>query len=234
MTWTSWMRFRYGWYGWLGLLAARCLVAPDAFAQTTPTPLPNPALVFPAGAVEVQGMTPGGTVIWFAAARDVQEYAAIQSITAQVGVADATGQAILTPAAPVSPLSIWIAVDYKTGAYALSSASAGFPLQQFGVDSSALSVGSAATPDFLLETGDRIYVLLVRPGHGAWTKTVGRGGVSDESSAGDASLRLRLGHLDVLLKSGDAAPDKASPKDLIFVIRPRTMEVGTLTVGAQP
>ncbi len=38
---------------------------------------PGPVLSFSVQAVQAQGMTPAGTVVWFGVGRDVQEYAAV-------------------------------------------------------------------------------------------------------------------------------------------------------------
>jgi hypothetical protein len=60
----------------LGTLAALLVLAPPALAppvaaQQIPV---GPAVSFTAQAVQVQGMTPGGIVVWFGIGRDVVEY----------------------------------------------------------------------------------------------------------------------------------------------------------------
>jgi hypothetical protein len=193
-----------------------------------------PVLSFISQTSQVQGVTPGGTVVWFAAIRDVDEYTVAQTSVAQVAVADQTGMSTLTLTSPISPNSIWVAVDLKTGADVIGSPSAAFPLQLTTLEPDSLSVGAGASPDYLLDNATRIQVLLVRPGKGAWTKTVGRGGVDDEAAPTDAKLRFRLGHMEALIADGDLAPDKATAKDLLFVVHVRTMDVATLIVGARP
>ena len=193
-----------------------------------------PVLSFASETAQVQGVTAGGTVIWFAAIRDVDEYAVAQSTVAQTTVADATGQSTLTLASPISPYSLWVAVDYMTGASVIGSPSATFPLQVTSVAPAGLSFGASMSPDYLLDGASRIQVLLVRPGTGAWTKTVGRGGPDDEAAPTDAKLRFRLGHMETLITGGEPAPDKVAAKDLLFIVHPRTMDVATLIVGVQP
>jgi hypothetical protein len=211
------------------LSGASCL---SGAAQTVPQQ--TLALAFSAQAVQAQGLTPSGTVIWLGVGRDVQEYALIQSLVPRVGNADALGRAALSLPGPVPVLSIWIAVDYQTGAHVLGSPSADFPVQQGSLDPAALAVGSGSSPDFLSDGADGIHVLLVRPGQGAWIKTLGRGGADDESNPGDSRLRLRLSHMTSLIQGGAAAPGKVSAGDLLFVVHPRTMDVATLSVSAQP
>ncbi len=202
-------------------------------AAAQPPPAALPVLSFASAAVQVQAVTPGGTVIWFAAIRDIDEYAVAQTTVAQTTVADATGQSTLTLASPISPYSIWVAVDYKTGAYVTGSPSAAFPVQVASLAPAGLSLGASTSPDYLLDGATRVQVLLVRPNAGAWTKTVGRGGPDDEAAPTDPRLRFRLGNMEALI-GGDPAPEKVSAKDLLFVVHPRTMDVATLVVGALP
>ena len=210
------------------LLTAAAAARPAAASPAQPT------LSWSGATARVQGVTPGGTVIWFAAIRDVEEYAVAQTNVAQTGSADATGTASLTLANPISPYSIWVAVDYQTGAWVTGSPSPVFPLQQTVLHPAALSIGNAETPDYLLDAADRIQVLLVRPGQGAWTKTLGRGGVDDESSPADGKLKLRLHNLDPLISAAAPAPDKVAADDLLFLVHPQTMDLSTLTKAAQP
>src|SRR5579864_5717521 len=144
------------------LLAVPILAASGLAAQTGPAPVP--AITFAAQAATVQGITPGGQVVWFAAIRDTQEYAVLRSTVAQIAVADATGRSILALPSPVAPFSIWVAVDYKTGAFAIATPSPSFPVQAASLDPAALSVGAGAGPDYLRDAADRLQVLLVRPG----------------------------------------------------------------------
>jgi hypothetical protein len=208
------------------LVLALPALAPRAAAQQIPV---GPAVSFTAQAVQVQGMTPGGIVVWFGIGRDVVEYSAIQSQRQQTTVADTQGTAVLAVANGVPAQSVWVAVDLKTGAYAQGSP-AGFAAGRYELGGGALGLGSGALPDQLLDRSDFVHLLLVRPGKGAWALTVGRGGADDESSPGDASLRVSFGKLEPLVP-GVAAPAKLNAKDLLFVAHPRTMELGILTIG---
>lgn len=218
------------------------LIAAAAAAQTAQV-LP-PVLSFNGATASVEGVTPNGTVVWFAAIRNVDQYTVAQTSVAQVAAADATGTSTLTVANPISPYSIWVAVDYQTGAYATGSPSRNFPLQLASLPAAALSLdGTGSNPGYLLDAADRIQVLLVRPGAGAWTKTVGRGGPDDESSPADAKLRFRLSRMDPLIAGAagaagapgdDSAPASIGAKDVFFLLHPRTMDVATLPAQVQP
>lgn len=228
----------------LALIAALFgVLIPAAAAAQTAQVLP-PVLSWSGATASVDGVTPNGTVVWFAAIRSADQYTVAQTSVAQVATADATGASTLTVANPISPNSIWVAVDYQTGAYATGSPSRNFPLQLASLPAAALSLdGAGSNPGYLLDAADRIQVLLVRPGAGAWTKTVGRGGPDDESSPADAKLRFRLSRMDTLIAgaAGDAgapgdhsAPASIGAKDVFFLLHPRTMDVATLPAQVKP
>jgi hypothetical protein len=211
-------------------LAGGLLLAGKVLGQTPPPP---PALVFSNQTVQVQGMTPGGMVVWFGVLKVVQEYAPVLSQQVEVATADALGQSTLSITPFVPQVSIWVAVDLKTGAFTFGGPP-GSPPQQIALAPLGLSIGGGAAPDQLVDAADFIEVLLVRPGIGAWTKTVGSGGVGDESNPSDAALKVSIGNLDPLAMGGAAAPVaplKVNAGDLLFVVHPRTMEIAIQVVG---
>jgi hypothetical protein len=199
-------------------------------------PVPGPALVFSGQGVQVRGMTPGGTVAWFGVGRVVVESAETFVERVELGTVDAQGQATLAmlggvPAVPRP--SLWLAIDVKTGAYALDGPP-GFPARRFDLAPGAIRPAAGGLgSDRLVDSGDPIEVVLVRSGQGVWSKRVGRGGMDDVSDPADSQLQVALEKLDVLGK-GAAAPQKVSAGDLVFVVRPRTLEIGIATVGARP
>jgi|HubBroStandDraft_3_1064219.scaffolds.fasta_scaffold56101_2 hypothetical protein len=197
------------------------------------TPAPGPSLAFSDQGVQARGMTPGGTVAWFKVGRVVVESAETFVERAEQGTADAQGQATLGMLGAVPRPSIWLAIDVKTGAYALDGFP-GFPARRFELAPGAIRPAAGGLgSDRLVDSGDPIEVVLVRPGQGVWSKRVGRGGMDDVSDPADSQLQVALGKLDVLGK-GAAAPQKVSAGDLVFVVRPRTLEIGIATVGARP
>jgi hypothetical protein len=212
------------------VLAVGLSVAGTAGGQT---PAPVPTLAFSDQAIQAQGMTAGGAVVWFGIGRVVQEYAETLSDHQDVTVADAQGQATLQVKPSVPRHSLWVAVDLETGRYALA-APPGFPLRSFALGPAAVSVGGGSAGDLLLDPSDTIEVLLVRPGQGAWSKNVWRGSADDQASPGSANLAFSLGRLLPLPAGGGAAPAKLSAGDLLFVAHPRGMEIGSVVTGARP
>ena len=75
-------------------------------------------------------MTPGGDVVWLAMLRKMVEYEAVYLRRQAVVQADAKGVAELPVADGVPPQAIWIAIDLKTGAYAMASPAGFSPLPQ--------------------------------------------------------------------------------------------------------
>jgi hypothetical protein len=76
------------------------------------------------------------------------------------------------------------------------------------------------------------YLLLVRPGVGAWQLRVGDGGESDEDGEPDGTLRAALSSLTPVQEGGPPPPDHFSPRDVLLVIDPERMESATVKIGA--
>jgi hypothetical protein len=226
------MRIRFARSRALFLAAVTLLVplghpAPPVEAQPIAT---APTLAVGPQTIQVQGMTPGGTVVWFGMGLDIVEYSEMRSERQEEAVADAQGSATLAFPSAVPPQSVWVAVDLATGAFALGSPPA-FTPGRFNLATGAIFSGTGSASDQLADPAGCVHVLLVRPGQGAWAGTIGRGGVNDLSSPTDASLRFEIQSLTPLAPGGAAAPARLGAQDLLFVARPRTMEIAAATVN---
>ena len=216
----------------LSSLAGLGDVATPAWSQ--PPPAVGPALMVTATAVTAAGMTPGGDVVWLAEVRKVIEYEAAYGRRQGVVQADAQGGAQIPLAdAVVPPQSIWIAVDLKTGAYAMASP-AGFSPLPFDLAPDALNVRGDALADQLADIADHAEILMVRPGKGAWGKRLGRGGPDDESSPTDVAYKLSLDHLEPLRGADGPPSGKLNPKDILFVLHPEAMAIAAVTFRGKP
>jgi hypothetical protein len=215
----------------LGSLLVAALSGSDtpAWAQT---PL-VPVLSVSAQAVTATGMTPGGAVVWLGVARKVVEYEAVYVRRHGVVKADALGTAQVPLAEAVPLQSIWVAVDLATGLFATASP-AGFSPLAFTLGAGALEVRGAGLADRLVDSADHGEVLLVRPGKGAWGKTVGRGGADDESDPSEPAYRLSLDKLEPVSATDGPAPGKLSPRDLVFVLHPQAMALAVVVFGGKP
>ena len=220
----------------VGLATLASLGGFDAPARSQPPPpaAAGPVLVVSATAVTASGMTSGGDVVWLAMLRRVVEYEAVYSRRQGVVQADAQGGAQLpVPDAAPPPQSFWIAVDLKTGAYAMASP-AGFSPLLFDLAGDALNVRGDALADQLVDVADHAEILLVRPGKGAWGKGVGRGGTDDESSPTDAAYKLSLDRLEPLRGADGPSSGKLNAKDLLFVLHPEAMALAVVTFRGKP
>jgi hypothetical protein len=211
-------------------LLADLAAGPAAGAQAAPG---GPALSVSTAAVTATGMSPGGAVVWLGMARKVVAYEAIYAHRHGTVHADAKGQAQLPVTEAVPRQSIWVAVDLKTGAYATASP-AGFAPLAFELAAATLEVRGGVLADRLIDAADYGEVLLVRPGKGAWGKSVGRGGADDESAPGEATLKLALDKLLPVPGTTDPSPGKLAAKDLVFVLHPRTMAIAVVAFGGKP
>jgi hypothetical protein len=211
-------------------LLAELAAGPAAWAQTASG---GPALSVSAAAVTATGMSPGGAVVWLGMARKVIAYEPIHVRRHGTVQADAKGQAQLPVTEAVARRSIWVAVDLKTGGYATASPE-GFAPLAFDLPGAAFEVRGGALADRLIDATDYGEVLLVRPGKGAWGKSVGRGGADDEAGPGEAAFKLSLDKLLPVPGTTDPSPGKLAARDLVFVLHPRTMAIAVVTFGSKP
>jgi hypothetical protein len=203
----------------------------DRPAVAQPT-VSSPSLVVAAQAVTAGGMTPGGDVVWFAMVRKVQSYEASYGRQQGVVQADAQGQVQIVSGGAVPPLSIWVVVDLATGAYAMASPD-GFSPLTFDLTADALAVSADAGADQLVDVADHAEVLLVRPGKGAWGKSIGRGGADDVSNAADTAYRLPLDRLAAIRAADGPAAGKFLAGDLVVVVHPEAMAIGFARFGGK-
>jgi hypothetical protein len=154
-------------------------------AAVTPAVAAPPVVSFEPQAVTAAGVTPKGRMVWFSVAREISRNAAkIVSRIEQVDDGDGDGKVRLDLARPVPLRSIWFAVDLETGEAGVA-APEGFPLLEATLPDQAI----AAALDRLDLDRQFVYLLLVRPGVGAWALRVGDGGSSDEDRQPDGTLR---------------------------------------------
>lgn len=167
------------------------------------------------GAV-AEGITPGGHVVWFVLSLD--EFSGWQRLTRRVAVTldeDHDGRVELGQKAGAS--SVWLAVDFLTGRYALArpDGTQPRPLPSRGEHWAA----GRTHLDFM---ASELEVILVRPAKGAWVMRCEQGGPRDGDRRADGTLRVSLADMDLLHGEGDAAP-VALPRDLIVAIDPATL-----------
>ena len=133
---------------------------------------PPPEISFEPEAVVAQGITAGGEAVWFSVAREVSRRSI--NVVPRHSVArdeDGDGAVRLELGQEVPLRSIWFAVDLTTGDAAMAVPE-GFPLLEMDLPANAIP----AALDRLELQRRFAYLLLVRPGVGAWHLRVGDGG----------------------------------------------------------
>lgn len=195
--------------------------------MATPAVAAPPALTFEPQAVAASGITPKGRVVWFSVAREISRRAAtIVPRIEQVADDDGDAKVRLDLGQDVPQRSIWFAVDLETGEAGVATPE-DFPLLEAELPARAIP---AALNRLDLER-QFVYVVLVRPGVGAWKLRAGDGGASDEDGQPDGTLRAALASLESIGPSPAPPPERFSPKDLLLVIDPNRMEFLRLQVG---
>ena len=204
------------------LAVALVLVAAPLSAATPPE------ILFEPDAVVGQGITPKGQAVWFGVARQISRRS-IDVVPRHAIAADDDGDgAVRLELGQEVPLrSIWFAVDLATGVATVATPE-GFPLLEMALPGNAI-------PSVLnrLDLERRFaYLLLVRPGVGAWQLRIGDGGEADEDGQPDGTLRAALSSLAPVQEGGPPAPERFSPRDVLLVIDPDRMESAIVRIGA--
>lgn len=186
-----------------------------------------PEITFEPDAVVARGISPKGQAVWFSVAREISRQAT-NVVPRQEILTDEDGDGTvrLELGREVPLRSIWFAVDLATGETGVATPE-GFPLLEVDLPGEAIPAALNG-----LELRRRFaYLLLVRPGVGAWQLRVGDGGESDEDGEPDGTLRAALSSLAPLEEGGPPPPERFSPKDVLLVIDPERMESASVRIG---
>jgi hypothetical protein len=212
--------------GFLPFIVPYLLIAGAAAAQTT---LPN--ISFEATAVVAEGMTPGGSVIWFGVEHQIDEtFSGDIYQHYNVGTVATDGTARLDLGRTLVPTSAWVVVDLASGAYSMAGPSVPQLIRADVSSISALVSGGGTVSDTLVDSRPYILGLAVRPGVGAWTFGGGDGGPRDLDATADGTMNLALSQFDALPGS-PTAPAAAGASDLWFVVDPLKMQISVQQDG---
>lgn len=214
------------------LLLSLSLALPSALLAQGPASAPKPTIVYESQAVTVQGITPGGRVVWFSLAREVAEDDVATVVRRQEVAADEDGDGAvsLTLDREVPLRSIWVAVDLASGEYAAASPE-GYPLREVAFRGRGLGRDNARA-DRVEDVRSYAEVMVVRPGEGAWGLTVGDGSEADEDGQADGRIAAALDRLRPVAAEGANPPQRFDPKDVVILIDPNQMELTVVKAGA--
>lgn len=187
-----------------------------------------PEISFEPDAVVARGITPKGQAVWFSVAREISrrsiDVVPRQAVTADE---DGDGKVRLELGQEVPLRSVWFAVDFATGETAVATPE-GFPLLEMELPGNAIPAALNR-----LDLRRRFaYLVLVRPGVGAWQLRVGDGGGSDEDGEPNGILRAALSSLAPVQEGGPPPPERFSPKDVLLIIDPERLEFARVRIGA--
>ena len=178
-------------------------------------------------AVVARAITSKGQAVWFSVAREISRRSI--DVVPRHAIAldeDGDGAVRLELGQEVPLRSIWFAVDLATGETAVATPE-GFPLLEMELPGNAIP---AALNRLDLERRFA-YLVLVRPGVGAWHLRVGDGGESDDDGQPDGALRAALSGLTPVQEGGPPVPEHYSPQDVLHVIDPERMESAMVRIG---
>jgi hypothetical protein len=201
------------------------LAAEAAQAQGNPgTPAkPDPKITFETQAVAASGLTPSEKVAWFGVEHQIDAELSREVVRrfdlTEIG---ADGTARLALKQPLAERSFWVAVDLKSGEYALA-APEGYRIRR-PLKPSQLSAATGAGSDGIVDDRRYLIGLVVRPGEGAWSFVGGDGGDQDADGRSDGRVRFALDGLTPLPGSA-APPKKVNGDDLWFIVDPLKMEI---------
>lgn len=193
-------------------VAARTAGAPSPGALTP--------LLFDAGAVTAEGVTAGGTVVWFAVSVERDGYFdTVRRPAAAVVDEDGDRSCRFEPEGGVPDRSVWAAVDFATGGFAIATPGRAPWFEEAPPPNELVEFGSAEPLVELRDARGYAEILLVRPGVGAWTVSAADGGPADADGANDGLLEVPLDRLEPLV--GAAPPPSAlASGDVVVTIDP--------------
>ncbi len=198
-----------------------CFVALLGLLPSSPAALAAPpAVSFEAHSVAASGVTPRGKVVWFSIAREIDRQSA--RIVPRIELAtddDGDGEVRFDLAREVPARSIWFAVDLATGEAGVATP------DELGLQEVELPARAIPAALNRLDLDRRfVYIVLVRPGVGAWTLRVGDGGAADDDGQPDGNLRAALARLEGIGPSPLPPPARVLPRDLVLIIDPNRMD----------
>ena len=183
------------------------------------------SLTFEQRAVVCSGFTQGGEVVLFAVLREPQPAGESNIVQTRLVARDTDGDGTVRfdLGRDVPYLSVWSAVDVRSGAFAVGTKEP-FPLRRVAWPSNAVGADTDGSLRKLEISGrGAVDVLWLRPETGAWSMTLYDGGPSDEERRNDGRIRAALDNLRTI--TGDDPPRHLKKDDILVIIDQRKLEI---------
>ncbi len=208
----------------LVLLTLSAGAAPACAAGTHLFPLDRPAsappeIAFDQDAVVVTGLAPNADVILHGVSRYRDTYYWAVLPTDEALTADETGTIRYEVPDGLAPFSVWAAVDAATGAFAIGKPE-GSVAREVPFPNDGLAQAPGGVVSGLHTSWERVEVLFVRPGAGAWRGV----GLSGNEKAPPAGAEVDLASA-LPIQAATAAPTAGlTPGDVVMAVNPSTLE----------
>lgn len=197
-------------------VASVCLLVAGAMKLSA---APKPNIRFEARAIVAQGIAAHGSVLLLGIAHEPQPYA-LRTREYALALHDDDGDGVvrLTLKGEVPSESVWVVVDMSSGEYSVAEPGNG-----------KLHIKPLKAPQLVRRGSDRsakvvadsefVKFWIVRPGVGAWIRTVEDGGRGDADQGGDGKAAGRLDEFEPIGRA-PAAPTDFQRDDIILAIDP--------------
>ena len=193
--------------------AVLLVLAPAVMAQDAPPPL---AVSVADTGVRVDNVTRGGEVVLFSAAKRGGRIATKEETVPRL-LSDDDGDGIVTLGGAVPICSVWIAVDWQTGAIA-TGAPGDFPIYVRPIAPELYRKDAEDQIAALEQRVTRMLLLLVRPGKGAWVLRGREGADGDHDAEANGRLQLAFEDATPIAEGKEHAPKHLKAGDVVAAV----------------
>lgn len=189
------------------------VLVPPVLAAGAPPAL---ALSFTGNSVRVGNVTPGGEVVLFSAAKRGGPVAAKEETVPRL-LSDSDGDGVVTLDGNVPISSVWIAVDWQSGAVA-TGAPGEFPIYVREIAPELYRKDAEDQIAALEKRITRMTLLLVRPGLGAWVLRGREGAEGDRDGAANGRLQLAFEDAAAIAGRKETPPKHLKAGDVVTIV----------------
>jgi hypothetical protein len=181
---------------------------------------PELEITFEEAAVVTAGLTPGGDAVFWSVAREPLGYHQRVVESQGLEVVDAVGEARFEPEEGTVLLkSVWAVVDTASGGFAVGAPER-FHLREVPFPGRGFEVGAPGLVNRLRHELESLFVLVVRPGVGAWRLEAWDTSEEDRDREDNGRVLTSLEDFEPLEASGAGPPERFARDDVIVVIDP--------------